>query len=109
MVSDRFQRRIDRILDQIEEAADRRDWAAVRQGARDAPIFDPENADAMNFLAAAQRGLSEEAVPPDTADFSPAATTQSTAPASFANGRYQVQRFLGEGGKKRSTWPRIRP
>ena len=30
MASERFQRRMDRILDQIEDAADRRDWAAVR-------------------------------------------------------------------------------
>ncbi len=57
MVSERFQRRIDRILDQIEDAADRRDWAAVRQGALDLLVFDPENADAKNFLAAAQRAL----------------------------------------------------
>ena len=33
MASERFQRRIDRILDQLEDAADRRDWPAVRQGA----------------------------------------------------------------------------
>ena len=52
--------RIDRILDQIEEAADRRDWAAVRQGALDLPVFDPENEDAKNFLAAAQRALDLE-------------------------------------------------
>jgi len=31
MASERFQRPIDRILDQIEDAADRRDWPAVRQ------------------------------------------------------------------------------
>ena len=60
MASERFQRRIDRILDQIEDAADRRDWAAVRQGALDLLIFDPENEDARNFLAAAQRALDVE-------------------------------------------------
>lgn len=32
---------------------------------------------------------------------SPIPTVASTQPASFAGGRYQVQRFLGEGGKKR--------
>ena len=51
MVSERFQRRIDRILDQIEDAADRRDWPAVRQGALDLLVFDPANEDAKNFLA----------------------------------------------------------
>ena len=60
MASDRFQRRIDRILDQIEDGADRLDWAAVQQGALDLLVFDPENEDARNFLAAAQRALDVE-------------------------------------------------
>jgi len=50
MVSGRFQRRIDRILDQIEDAADRRGWAAVQQGALDLFVFDPENEDAKILL-----------------------------------------------------------
>ena len=61
MASERFQRRIDRILDHIEDAptdaADRRDWPAVRQGALDLLVFDPANEDAKNFLAAAQCAL----------------------------------------------------
>jgi hypothetical protein len=31
--------------------------------------------------------------------------TPSPHPTSFVNGRYQVVRFLGEGGKKRVYWP----
>ena len=61
MASERFQRRIDRILDQIEDAADRCDWAAVRQGALDLFVFDPENEDAKIFLVAAQSALDVEA------------------------------------------------
>ena len=61
MDSERFQRRMDRILDQIEDAADRRDWAAVRQGALDLLVFDPANEDAKTFLADAQRALGLEA------------------------------------------------
>ena len=57
MPSERFRRRIERILDQIEDAADRCDWAAVRQGAMDLLVFDPDNEDAKDFLAAAQRTL----------------------------------------------------
>lgn len=57
MRSDRMRRRIDRILDQIEDAADHLDRATVRQGAKDVLIFDPETADALNFLAVAQQGL----------------------------------------------------
>ena len=60
MVSERLQRRIYRILEQLEDAADRRDWPAVRQGALDLLVFDPENEDAKNFLAAAQRALDVE-------------------------------------------------
>jgi len=60
MASERFQRRIGRILDQIEDAADRHHWADVRQGALDLFVFDPENEDAGNFLAAAQHALGVE-------------------------------------------------
>ena len=60
MPSERFQRRIDRILDQIEDAADRHECAAVRQGALDLLVFDPEHEDAKNFLAGAQRALDME-------------------------------------------------
>ena len=60
MVSERSQRRIDRILDQIEDAADQHDRTAVRQGSLDLLVFDPENEDAKNFLAAAQRALDME-------------------------------------------------
>ena len=60
MASERFQRRIDRILDQIEDAADRHDWAAVRQGALALLVFAPGNEAARNFLAAAQRALDME-------------------------------------------------
>ena len=60
MASERFQRRIDRILDQIEDAAARRDWPAVRQGALDLLVFDPENEDAKKFVADAERALDVE-------------------------------------------------
>ena len=60
MASERFQRRIDRILDQLEDAADRRDWPAVRQRALDLLVFDPENEDAKKFVADAERALDVE-------------------------------------------------
>ena len=60
MISERLQRRIYRILEQLEDAADRLDWPAVRQGALDLLVFDPANEDAKNFLAAAQQALGEE-------------------------------------------------
>ena len=60
MVSERFQRRIYRILEQLEDAADLRDWPAVRQGALDLLVFDPENEDAKKFVADAERALDVE-------------------------------------------------
>ena len=61
--------------------------------------FDPENAEARAFLAAAERGLG--AARPAAAESVPARTEAVAAPTSFASGRYEVRRFLGEGGKKR--------
>jgi hypothetical protein len=35
----------------------------------------------------------------------PVATPSRPEPRSFAGGRYQVKRFLGEGARNASTWP----
>ena len=101
MASDRFQRRIDRQMDQIEEAADQRDWQGVRELSNDVLLADAGNSDAQNFLALAERALSSSPTIPPQAF--PAATEAgpSAVPSSFANGRYEVKRFLGEGGKKK--------
>ncbi len=102
MASERFQRRIDRLLDQVEEAADKRDWDKVGQLAEDVLVLDPENSDAINFLAAAKRSLSSSE-PAARQSPAPVFATPPAAsqPTSFANGRYQVKKFLGEGGKKK--------
>ena len=104
MASERVQRQIDRLLDEAEEAIAQLDWRLVQSRAQAVLALDTANPDAINYLAAADRGLdgdaarppgqrmSELIVPPDHA---------STQPSSFANGRYEVQRFLGEGGKKK--------
>jgi hypothetical protein len=99
MPSERVQRQIDRLLDEAEAAAAQQQWALVRRHAEHALTFDPENADAQDLLRAAARGLQSQeasvASPPARAAGAP------PAPTAFANGRYQVKRFLGEGGKKR--------
>ncbi len=46
MASERVQRRIERLLDQIEEAADQRDWEAVWEMAEEVLGFAPDNGDA---------------------------------------------------------------
>ncbi len=97
MASERFQRRIDRLLDQVEVAVDQLDWEGVRSRAQAVLALDPGNDDAINFLASAERALSGSAPPPTS---QPAASTLATPPAatpehrtSFASGRYQVQRL----------------
>jgi len=130
MTSERVQRRIERQLDQAEEAADEFDWARVEAISRSVLAVDAENADAMAFMAMAGphlTGATEGEVPLPTgedkggregsqpesrvgADGDPPRGDQlSTStrrgklaiPTSFANGRYKVIRSLGEGGKKR--------
>ena len=57
MASERVQRRIDRLLDQPEEAMDRLDWDSVRDCAQAVLGLDSENADALAFLDSADRVL----------------------------------------------------
>ncbi len=57
MVSERAKRRIELLLDRIDEASDADDWEAVRERAKDVLALDPDNADGKTFLAAAERRL----------------------------------------------------
>jgi hypothetical protein len=106
MVSERMQRQIDALLDQAEAAVATQDWSAVAGAARAVLAIDTDNADAQGFLKMAEaNGVSAEATsadPPAAASASvEPARPASDQPASFADGRYEVRRFLGEGGKKR--------
>jgi len=107
MASERIQRRIDRLLDQLEEAADQREWDQVSELAEDLLAFAPDNADARTFLEAAERRLSgqqgsrdEKRVSVDSSSVS-AVGSPATHRTSFADGRYEVKQLLGEGGKKK--------
>ena len=97
MASERAQRQIDRLLNEAEEAITSQDWNTVGDRARSVLRLDPENIDALAYLAAADRepgdSLSNRSQTPTP--------TLPDQPSSFADGRYQVQRFLGEGGKKK--------
>jgi hypothetical protein len=55
--SERVQRQIDRLLDEAEQAVSTLDWALVRDKSQTALAFDPDSADAGEFLAAAERAL----------------------------------------------------
>ena len=105
MPSEGIQRRIDRLLDEAEEAADDQDWSTVQRLADEVLGLDGGNEDAPALLGAAERRIATGSVstPPNRSD---AAAGELSAgptpdPSSFAGGRYVVQRFLGEGGKKR--------
>ena len=57
MASERIQRRIDRLMDQIEEAMDQLNWESVRDCSQAVLALDEENRDAAAFLASAERAL----------------------------------------------------
>jgi len=102
MPSERILRRIEQYLNDADEAAARFDWAAVQQNAQAVLSLDPENSDALTYLAAAQRNLASA----ETTQVAPSpipdiVTSLQPQPTSFANGRYVVKKFLGEGGKKK--------
>ncbi len=99
MASERVQRRIDRLLDQAEEAMDSLNWDAARDYAQAVLGLDPGNADALAYLDSAQRV--QENQPSTVISEKPITAQPPDQPISFANGRYEVKRFLGEGGKKR--------
>ena len=74
MTSERIQRQIDRLRDEAEDASVHRDWETVRDRAQHALTFDPENPDALGFLAAAERALGDASAP------SPEATVTTEVP-----------------------------
>ena len=50
MTNERINRRIERLLDQLEEAADIEDWETVQRLSRQVVALDRENAGAAAFL-----------------------------------------------------------
>ena len=101
MASERIQRRIDRLLDEADAAISRYEWEGLREAAQAVLRLDPNNNDALAYLAAAERDTGSSQ--PGQANPTPPTVSAPIAeqPTSFANGRYQVKRFLGEGGKKK--------
>ncbi|MEE9324565.1 MAG: protein kinase, partial [Dehalococcoidia bacterium] len=106
MASDRIQRQVERLLDKAEDAVAKRNWAVVRDLAQDVLALDPENPDGLAFVAAAERALRGSATLQSPEDIAAPADTQApepelSAPTSFADARYEVKKFLGEGAKKK--------
>ena len=101
MPSERMQRQIDRLLDEAEVAVTNRDWSLVAARCEAVLRLDEGNVDALTYLAAANKEPPPQQAAETFAPVSTPAAAPTTQPTSFANGRYQVKRFLGEGGKKK--------
>ncbi len=103
MASDRIQRRIDLLLDEADEAVSRLDWSAVRDRAQAVLAFAPEHREALAYLDAARRAQDDGGTSQPELKSIPdqPIVEDPQQPSSFANGRYQVKRFLGEGVKKK--------
>lgn len=82
MVSERVQRQIDRLLDEAEAAIATGDWAAVGDHARTVLRLDPENSDALSYLAASERDPDSAGGEgsPDTQDLAEPQPPSSSAP-----------------------------
>ena len=98
MLSERAQRQVNRLLDEADDAIRRLDWAMVRDRAEAVLALDRDNADALGYRAAAEEKLGAQKSPPMGEGAAVAAAPEA---ASFCDGRYEVKRLLGEGGKKR--------
>src|SRR5262245_32440200 len=103
MVSERIQRQIERLLDEAGAALGTGDWETIRLRSEAVLTLDPENADAAAYLQAVERATGRPGpaspAPEERAPAVPAAV--DSAPTSFAGGRYEVEKYLGEGGKKK--------
>ena len=115
MVSERIQRQVERLLDEAEGAIANLDWEAVNRYVLAVLVLDPENVDGIAILAAANRalGLADSSLSNDSdqgkhaeelVEQLPSSDTRTPAdlPTSFADGRYQIIRLLGEGGRKKT-------
>ena len=61
MASDRSKRRIERLLDEADEAFSQLDWELVRNRAQAVLAFEPDNSDAVDLLSAADRATASNA------------------------------------------------
>jgi hypothetical protein len=100
MAGGRIELLVTQLLDEAQQAYVEGRWDVVRDRAGKVLGLDPDNVDARALLVAAERqtdtsGASENAVGVQAAE------AVEQVPESFADGRYVVRRFLGEGGKKR--------
>ena len=78
MVSERFQRRVEGLLEEGDQAIPRYDSEAVRQTTQAVLAIDPGNSDGLAFLAAVERALGHT---PDAPNTEPPVLPQPPIPA----------------------------
>ena len=61
MTSDRLQRRLERLVDEAEEAIAQLDWRVLYDRAQAVLAIEPEDSDGLAFLAIAERALATSA------------------------------------------------
>ncbi|MBT3941554.1 MAG: protein kinase [Chloroflexi bacterium] len=120
-------KRVEGLLDDADLALDAGEWTRLRELCADVLAIDPDNGDAAALLRIADRREPQAETSPEQApiveddareqepapsepvmdpvagaDSPPAAPAEvaSEVPSSFSDGRYVVEKFLGEGGKK---------
>ena len=84
MPSERIQRQIDRLLDQADEAIANRDWTAAGEHAQSVLKLNPDNSDALAYLAPAKRDSGTSTAPNVTAQPAPDARPAESADNSSA-------------------------
>jgi len=90
MPSERIQRQIDRLLDQADEAIANRDWTAAGEHAQSVLRLNPDNSDALAYLAAAKRDSGTSTAPKVTAQ-----PAQAARPAESAdNSRARLEQYI---------------
>ena len=68
MLGDRMKRRLERLLDEAEEAADAGNWSKVHEVATQVLFIDESNVDAKDFLQLAERAIADNDKPSSNAD-----------------------------------------
>jgi len=97
------QRRIERLLEEAGEAITKEDWPILASRARPILAFDPDNGDALDLIAAAERALSgsgaSPSAPPPPSSTAPTPHRLTSPPRSPTAA--MKKKLLGEGGKKK--------
>ena len=102
MTSERMQRRVERLLDQADEAAEAHDWTRVLDAARAVLAAEAENADGKIFLEMAMANLGDDALDESrTYIYLNDAGTSSDAPTVPVEGEDEYYLVVPVGSNRR--------